>query len=112
MKNPYMPHTNLFTNKMYIDLNMFGSLMLNRIIREINGRDVVTIDHRGNGVWEGGLVECNVTRNMNLTRSGIEATVSTKIRWVTKEDATNGPGMKFVGLSGRRVWVTGTPEHS
>ncbi|MFS7992902.1 hypothetical protein Hanom_Chr12g01087761 [Helianthus anomalus] len=49
---------------------------------------------------------------MNLTRSGIEATVSTKIWWVTKEDATNGPGMKFVGLSGRRVWVTGTPEHS
>lgn len=32
MKNPNVSEANLFTNKVYIDLDMFGPLMLNRVI--------------------------------------------------------------------------------
>ena len=32
---------------MYVELNVFRSLVMNRIRRHVNGRDVVVEDHRG-----------------------------------------------------------------
>jgi len=34
-----------------VNLNMLGSLMLNRVSGEINGADVITINHCGTTEW-------------------------------------------------------------
>ncbi|MFS7899679.1 hypothetical protein Hanom_Chr00s072906g01789571 [Helianthus anomalus] len=44
MKNPNMINTNLFPDEMNVDFDMLGTMMLNRIIRQINSRDVTIYD--------------------------------------------------------------------
>ena len=34
-----------FSNEVQVDLNMLGSLMLNRVGGEVNGADIITVDH-------------------------------------------------------------------
>ena len=49
MDNLDMTHLNLFTDEVYIDLNMFSSLMLNRVGGEIYGTDIIAVDYCGPG---------------------------------------------------------------
>ena len=42
-----MAKGHLFPNKMNIQLNMFGPLMMHRVSGEVDRRDVVAVDHRG-----------------------------------------------------------------
>jgi hypothetical protein len=42
-----VPNGNTLTNKVKINLNMLGALVLNRVGGEVDGTDVVTVDHSG-----------------------------------------------------------------
>ena len=44
MKNADSSCSNTLPNKVKIDLNMFGALMLNRVGRHVYGDDVVAVD--------------------------------------------------------------------
>jgi hypothetical protein len=47
MENSDLTPNNFFTNEMNVHLNVFRSLMLNRVTREIDSTDVVTVYHGG-----------------------------------------------------------------
>ena len=47
MKNTNLTSSNHVTDKMYINLNMFGPLMLNRVGRQIDGTNIITVDNSG-----------------------------------------------------------------
>jgi len=40
-----------FSNEVQVDLNMLGSLMLNRVGGEVNGADIITVDHCNTTEW-------------------------------------------------------------
>ena len=42
-----MTKSYLFPNKMDINLNVLGALMMNRVGGEIDRRDIITVDNRG-----------------------------------------------------------------
>jgi hypothetical protein len=44
MQNVNFPNGDLVTNEMEIDLNMLRALMLNRVGRQVDDTDIVTID--------------------------------------------------------------------
>ncbi|KAF5782000.1 hypothetical protein HanXRQr2_Chr11g0490381 [Helianthus annuus] len=46
MQDSNMSDTNFFTNEMNINLDVFRSLMLHRIVGQINGGDIIAIDDR------------------------------------------------------------------
>ena len=52
-----MAKSNRPANKVNIELDMFGSSMMNRFLREVDGRDVVPVDNRGLGNVEGELMK-------------------------------------------------------
>jgi hypothetical protein len=45
MKNTDIPNGDLVANKVKINLNMLGTLVLNRIRGHVEGTNIVTIDH-------------------------------------------------------------------
>ena len=47
MQDPCFAKRHPITHKMQVNLDMLGALMLNRVCREVDGGDVVTVDHRG-----------------------------------------------------------------
>lgn len=47
-----MTHLNLFADEVYIDLNMFSSLMLNLVGGEIYVTDIVAVDYCGPGYMD------------------------------------------------------------
>ena len=47
MKNSNLAESNLFTNKVYIHLNVFGPLVVDRVFREIYSTNVITIYNCG-----------------------------------------------------------------
>lgn len=49
MENSHCTGSNLVTNKVEIDLNMFGVLMLYRVGGEVDGADIVVVDQGGVG---------------------------------------------------------------
>ena len=49
MQNAYLAESNHLANKVNIELDMVGASMMNRFLREVDGRDVVTVDNRGLG---------------------------------------------------------------
>jgi hypothetical protein len=44
MQNVNLPNGDLVTNEVEIDLNMLRALMLNRVGRQVDDTDIVTID--------------------------------------------------------------------
>jgi len=40
-----------FCNEVQVDLNMLGSLMLNRVGGEVNGADIIAVDHCNTTEW-------------------------------------------------------------
>jgi hypothetical protein len=51
MKNTDISKSNSLSNKMKINPHMISTLMLNWVHREIDGEDVVAIDHNGSQKW-------------------------------------------------------------
>ena len=51
MENSYLTSSNHVTDKVNVDLNMFGPLMLNWIGREVYGTNVVTVNKGCSGQW-------------------------------------------------------------
>ena len=51
MQNTNLTSLNLFANKVNIYLDMFGSLVLNRVSGEIYCANVITINQRSAGKW-------------------------------------------------------------
>jgi hypothetical protein len=49
MKNSNVSKSHLFPNKMDVHLNMLGAAMVDRVGGEVDGGDVVAIDHGGFG---------------------------------------------------------------
>jgi hypothetical protein len=49
MKDPSFSKSHFVPNKMKINLNMFGPLVLNRVAGHVHGTDVVTIYNSGSG---------------------------------------------------------------
>ena len=47
MKNPELTQLNLLANEVNIKFNVLGALMLHRIRREIGGRNIIIVNHRG-----------------------------------------------------------------
>ena len=47
MQHVYMTKSYLFANKMDINLNVLGASMMNRVGREVDRRNIVTVDNRG-----------------------------------------------------------------
>jgi nucleoside-triphosphatase THEP1 len=47
MQHPNCPSRYMFTDKVKINLDVFGALMLHRIYREIHCTDIVTINNSG-----------------------------------------------------------------
>ena len=47
MEDPDAPKSHLLTNKVYIELNMLRSTMMDRVGGEVDGGDVVAVDERG-----------------------------------------------------------------
>jgi hypothetical protein len=43
------------SDEVEVDLNMLGSLMLNRVGGEINGADIITINHCSTTEWTANL---------------------------------------------------------
>jgi hypothetical protein len=47
MKNSDFSQSNLLTDKVYVDLNVFGTSMLNRVGGHVDGGHIVTVDKCG-----------------------------------------------------------------
>jgi nucleoside-triphosphatase THEP1 len=47
MQHPNRPSRYMFTDKVKINLDVFGALMLHRICREIHCKDIVAINNSG-----------------------------------------------------------------
>lgn len=47
MLDPDLTECNVVMHKVNVDLNMFGPLMMNRISREVDSRDIITINKSG-----------------------------------------------------------------
>lgn len=46
VQHPDLAESNLVANEIYIQLNMFGALVMHRVPAHVNGRDVLAEDHR------------------------------------------------------------------
>ena len=47
MKHTYMTDSHLFPNEVNVQLDMLGAAMMNGFGGEVNGGDVITVDHGG-----------------------------------------------------------------
>jgi hypothetical protein len=51
VKNKHLTKSNSITDKVKVDLNVLGVLVLNRVCRHVDGANIVTKPHGGSMEW-------------------------------------------------------------
>lgn len=92
MENTNLTNSNHVTDKIHINLNMFGSLMLNRVGRQIDGTNIITVDKSGSR-----------KRKMQLTK---KVTKPCSLSY----DISNTPVLGFDTRTGDGVLSLGRPR--
>jgi hypothetical protein len=57
MENADFTKGDSFSDKVQINLDVFGSLMLNRVGGEVNGADIITVDYCRTTKWTSKLYQ-------------------------------------------------------